>query len=474
VRRVAILAVGLVVAVAALWSLLRPPTLDVPPPSTTLVDVTVVNPGRERRQVRTLQVRGGRVAWLGDGGIAPRGDVLDPERPHDPDPQRFAGMYVLPGLIDMHVHQPPATPLGDVELAALLFLLHGVTAVRDTGSFDGAILETQRAIRLGEFPGPRIFACGPILDGDPPFWSGSRVVRDAAEARAAVDELAAKKVDCVKVYDRLSPEALAAVREAAERHGLPVIGHVPAQVPFSEARLADVQHLTGVVEAGEQLTPARERAILTASAALGIAHTPTLVFLERVSQLTDYRAQLADPGARLLPRYYREVLWNPEHDARLRGLSAGDWDGLRETLANAKRLVKAMHDAGVEIHVGTDAMNPFVVPGASLHEEMWELVDAGLTPEEVWIAATRTAGKALGQPTLGTIAVGAPADLLVFREDPTRDLNALQTLEAVVAAGRLYPRSTLQEALGRWQRHFDDPVYDAVTMRLARWLIPAR
>jgi imidazolonepropionase-like amidohydrolase len=168
------------------------------------------------------------------------------------------------------------------------------------------------------------------------------------------------------------------------------------------------------------------------------------------------------------------VLWNPAHDARLNGLSAEDHDRLRETLGNAKRLVKTMHDAGVEIHVGTDAMNPFVVPGASLHEEMWELVDAGLTPEEVWIAATRTAGKALGQPMLGRIAIGAPADLLVFREDPTQDLNALQTLEAVIAAGRLYPRATLQEALGRWQRHFEDPVYDAITMRLARWMIPQR
>jgi imidazolonepropionase-like amidohydrolase len=136
--------------------------------------------------------------------------------------------------------------------------------------------------------------------------------------------------------------------------------------------------------------------------------------------------------------------------------------------------VKELHDAGVQIHVGTDAMNPFVVPGASLHEEMWELVDAGLTPEEVWIAATRTAAKALGQPALGTVRIGAPADLLVFREDPTRDLNALQTLEAVIAAGRLYPRETLQETAGRWQRHFADPVYDTISMWLAGWLIPER
>jgi imidazolonepropionase-like amidohydrolase len=470
-RRVAVIGTGFIIALAALWHLLRPPHVAVPGSSVALHDVTVVNPGAGRRTVRTLQVRDGRIAWLGDAGVAPRAGV-DPESGSE-DTARYAGAFVLPGLINMHVHHPPRTPFGDVELASLLFLVHGITAVRDTGSFDGRILETRSEIREGVFPGPRIFACGPILDGDPPFWPGSRVVRDAVEARAAVDELAAAKVDCIKVYERISGEALAAVHEAAERHDLPVIGHVPDAVRFSEARLADVQHLTGLTRKGEAVTPECIRGVVSASVALGIAHTPTLVFLERVSQLTDYRHELADPAARLLPRYYREILWNPDHDARLRGLSLGDWDALRETLANAKRIVKALHDAGVEIHVGTDAMNPFVVPGASLHEEMWELVDAGLTPEEVWTAATRTAGKALGLPRLGTIGPGAPADLLVFREDPSRDLNALQTLEAVIAAGRLYSRETLQEGVARWKAHFDDPVYDALTMRLASWLIPA-
>ena len=473
-RRFTILGVGLIIALGAIWHVLGPPHLEVPPPAITLRDVTIVNPGKDRRKVGRIDVRAGRIAWLGEGGIAPRAGLEDPDNALSADIERYAGAFVLPGLIDMHVHQPPDTPLGDVELAALLFLRHGVTTVRDTGSFDGAIFETRRRIRAGEIAGPRIFACGPILDGDPPFWSGSRVVRDAKEARQAVDELAAQKVDCIKVYERISREALEAIREAAQQHGLPVIGHVPDAVQFSDARLDDVQHLTGIVEKGEKLTPARIRAIVTASAALHIAHTPTLVFLERVAQLTDYQHELATPTAQLLPRYYREILWNPEYDARLRGLSAGDEESLRETLRNAKHIVKQLYDAGVEIHVGTDAMNPFVVPGASLQEEMWELVDAGLTPEQVWVAATRTAGKALGQPNLGTIALGAPADLLVFRADPTTDLNNLETLEAVIAAGRLYPREVLQEAVGRWQQHFSDPVYDAITMRLAGWLIPPR
>lgn len=473
-RRITILVVGLLVALGALWIELTPPHLEVPRTSVSLPEVTIVNPGRDRRKVARLEVRSGKIVWMGEGGIGPRLDVPDPSQPFAPDTSRYAGAYVLPGLIDMHVHQPPDTPLGDVELAALLFLRHGVTAVRDTGSFDGQIFAERKRIETGEMPGPRIFACGPILDGDPPFWSGSRVVRTAAEGRSAVDELAAVHVNCIKVYDRISADALEGIREAAERHELPVIGHVPRAIPFSEARLADVQHLTGLVEPGEKLTEARVRGIVTASAALHIAHTPTLVFLDGVARLTDYQQALAAPEVHLLPRYYREVLWNPAYDPRLRGLSAADEATLHETLRNAKHVVKQLADAGVEIHFGTDTMNPFVVPGVSMHQEMWALVDAGLTPEQVWAAATRDAARALREPTLGIVRIGAPADLLIFRQDPSVDLNNLQTLEAVIAAGRLYPREVLEETLSRWRSHFANPVYDAISMYLASWLVPPR
>ena len=107
-----------------------------------------------------------------------------------------------------------------------------------------------------------------------------------------------------------------------------------------------------------------------------------------------------------------------------------------------KAVVRRLHQAGVRLHVGRCTPNPFVVPGISLHEEPAPLVDAGLTPEEVWVAATRWAGETLGLPQLGTVQEGAPAAFLFFREDPTRDLAALATLEAVVAQGRLYPKAT--------------------------------
>ena len=97
-------------------------------------------------------------------------------------------------------------------------------------------------------------------------------------------------------------------------------------------------------------------------------------------------------------------------------------------------------------------------------------VDAGLSPEEVWVAATRWAGETLGVPKLGTVQEGAPADFLLFRDDPTLDLHALSTLEAVVTQGRLYPKSVLDDALRQQQAYFNGWFYDHLSMAYARWI----
>jgi imidazolonepropionase-like amidohydrolase len=136
--------------------------------------------------------------------------------------------------------------------------------------------------------------------------------------------------------------------------------------------------------------------------------------------------------------------------------------------------VRALRDAGARIHAGSDVLNPFVVPGASLHQELRLLVAAGLTPEEAWVAATRAPGEMLGrrnQPGLGTVADGAPADLLVFKEDPTRDLAALGTLEAVVADGRLYLRDDLDRQLALYQRHANGWLFDRVSVAVTQRML---
>jgi cytosine/adenosine deaminase-related metal-dependent hydrolase len=105
-------------------------------------------------------------------------------------------------------------------------------------------------------------------------------------------------------------------------------------------------------------------------------------------------------------------------------------------------------------------MNPFVVPGVSLHRELVRFSECGFTAEEAWQAATSGNARALRAPQLGRLEAGAPADLLVFAEDPTRELAALATLEAVVADGRLYPREELARERARYEAYFASWLYD--------------
>lgn len=452
---------------------LRPPQpLRAPQRDLVLADVTLVRPGAGRRSHQTLRVGGGRIASIAD--YAPATDGT-------PEARRYAGAVVTPGLVDLHVHHPPGALATDVQAFDLLDLDFGVTSVRDCGSFDGSVLETRAAVAAGAFAGPRIFACGPLIDGDPPFWPGAEIAHDAAEGERIVDRVAATGVDCIKAYSHLSADALRGVRDAAHRHHLTLVGHVPVSVPLEAAHIDDVQHLSGVpglpppslrdelipalLAGWDTIDAARIDAVVRTSLAQGIVYTPTLVILKRFVELASGSLPPHVPGVDVLPRYYPEIFWRP---GAVTGWSVPALTPAtaRRIVANLREVVRRLHEAGVTLHVGTDSFNPFAPPGAALHEELREFVAAGFSAEEALAAATRGNGAALPPKGLGSLEPGAPADLLVLRQDPTRDLSALSTLEAVVADGRLYPKERLDEAVARYRDHFHGWLYDHLTLLL--------
>ena len=217
---------------------------------------------------------------------------------------RYRGAYVLPGLIDMHVHgiasRGLAAAMAPPAYMFLMYLRYGVTTIRDMGN-PGWMFDMRRALLQGEIPGPRAFTGGPILDGDPPFRPFvSKMVRTPADADRAVEDLAAEGADFVKVYERLTPEVLRAIEAAAHRHGLAVAGHVPELVRFEDAHIDDVQHLTGApdhplrlytsfpdfllgtAKEWHDMDETRIAFVVRTSLEQHVAHTPTLVVLDRV------------------------------------------------------------------------------------------------------------------------------------------------------------------------------------------------
>ncbi len=446
-----------------LYSAMRPPAaLPVPERGLLLSGVTLVEPGVARTPGRFLRIEGSAIAEIGEGG----------------GPGPFAGSFVLPGLVDMHGHFPPPSGLGQTEHFAALYLLHGVTAVRHAGDVDGTTTDPVReGVREGRLAGPRIFACGPFVDGDRTLWPNSRTVQSEAEARAVVEEIAAAGFDCIKIYNDLRPQALESVRRAAREHGLPLIGHVPVHSRFEEARLDDTQHLTGMAVPDVPPTPwfpknmrlwrevddVRRGEIVAAALAYDLAVTPTLVVMDRQQRFGDPEVLRAEPDAAWMARYYRDVVWQrpPDFDDAILA-------DFRDAHAAHQQLVRELVQAGVRVHVGTDTLTAFAVPGASMFREMRLFANAGLSAEQVVALATRGNGADLPLPGLGRLEAGAPADLAIFERDPTRDLAHLDSLVAVVADGRLYRREDLEAQVERMVRYQRGRIFDRISVSVAR------
>lgn len=458
------LASGLVLATA----LFAPEPLAAPPRGLELGRVNLFEPGGERRSAVSLRVEGTRIAAIG----SPRAVAGD----------RFVDAILIPGLTDMHAHFPITGLPGEREYTSLLMLRHGVTRVRLLGGVEPASLIAYRdAIEAGRAPGPRYYNCGPFLDGPEPVLPGARVVADPDAARAAVSELAEARVDCVKAYDRLNLATTEALREAAREHGLPIVGHTPQQITLEQARLDDHQHLRGAHPPfqGERLDyphflgawlrndDARVERVVEISLEHDLAHTPTLVAVDGTLQSRDWASWRVGPVMQLWLPQARDALWSADVGFNpVRFMESADFEMVRAATVQMRRTVKRLYEAGVPIHTGTDANAPNVVPGISLHRELQLLVEAGLDPEQALELSTRRSPRFLGIANAGRLAVGAPADFVLLRLDPTRDVEALGSILAVVQQGRLYSRADLEARMQRYRDH-----YDGLAFRLG--LMPA-
>jgi imidazolonepropionase-like amidohydrolase len=457
---------------AILWSLLQPPELPVPPRGTfRIADVALVNPGDGRGAHVDIEVV--------DGVIA----AVVPTRPDAPgEAIRCAGCTALPGLLDMHAHLPPRVAIGNDRLFALLFLANGVTTIREIGSADGGAYAVRDAIAAGRHPGPRVISCGWVLDGDPPARANNAVLRTPADGRAAVAEAVRNGARCVKLYNTLARDVVLAIAEAAAEAGIPVTAHVPHSVSLLDAPyIADVQHLTGVPVPADParvgrndylnsdfaaLSDARIAEVTAAALRQGTIHTPALVNEDARRALGDPDRFPPHPQIAVLPEFW-PVVWRALWPAPNRGADEAVYEGF---LARDRAAVRAFFEAGVTVYAGTDTLMPFVAPGASLVQEVRNIAELGLAPEQALATATTSPGRFWKDAAYGRIAPGLPADLALYREDPTVSLAALDTLELVVADGRVYRKSELDAWVEVYRRHFHGRVYATVMGAVAALL----
>jgi len=198
----------------------------------------------------------------------------------------------------------------------------------------------------------------------------------------------------------------------------------------------------------------------------GIANTPTIVTNQKMLCYRDFEAARRQSDMSKVPPFYLDVIWHPER-GRFNNRLPRDYleRQVVPAIAKKQRLTRKLFDAGAQLYLGTDVAQPFVVPGASLLEEMALFVEAGIGVEQVWKLATSNAGDRLGLPGLGRVEADAPADILLFRRDPTAAISNISSLEAVVAAGKLYRVADLNRALQSSEAYFTSPLIKPLARR---------
>jgi len=333
----------------------------------------------------------------------------------------------------------------------LLFLTHGVNTIRDAGDTDGTSLPAYlQGMADGRFIGPRSFAAGPFINKGSTRWTNTLHVDSPVDAERIARELVRRGARCMKLYENLTVDEIAALERAAAEHGLVSLGHVPTKLGIEEARLKDAQHFFGVAPPAslprdhvldrlswyEAVDAKRMVVVVRSAVENGLANTPTLVVTERLLTAGP-EGRTDDPSLGLLPRFFREVIWHPQYGlpayrrpdpARVRRLAAAHEKKLE--------LVRRLYQAGALLRIGTDWQS-FVVQGDALHRETKLFEQAGIPTAVVLRIATRDAALALGQEDLGTVRRGAVADLLLRSSDPTKDLSALRSMWAVCHQGAL-------------------------------------
>lgn len=439
---------------------------DRPVPAFALTHATVID-GTGRAPIRdaTVVMRGGRIECVGTCAVAADVERVDAR-----------GKWIIPGLVDAHVHysqtgwadgRPDAMNLRrrfpyDSTVAVLeahperffrSYLCSGVTATFDVGGYPWTW--PLRARAEASNAAPHLAAAGPLLSTID-HWVNVPAARQFVFMASDSATLAGARMmvhnhsDAIKVWylaEETSPDTTAfkaRLRVAAgeaRRGGIPLIVHATDLWQAKDALRAGARLLVHSVDD----KPLDDEFIALAKQA-GATYTPTLTVTDGYVQL--YTHHFDSTGVSLAcvdPDTRRKVaitdsLPSVIPEARLAAFRQRVATQRQTMYANLRRV----RDAGIPIAMGTDAGNPLTLHGASIYREMDAMAEAGMTPMEVLVASTRTAARAMGRTDIGTLEPGKLADLVVLDADPLVSVANLRRVRLVSRGGEIWTREELE------------------------------
>ena len=441
----------------------------------TVIDAT----GAPAKPDMTVIVSANRITAIGKTGqvtVPGNARVLDESH-----------KFMIPGLWEMHTHAFIRSRKSFPLYVMYLFVAYGVTGIRDMGS-PGVPddfgdypylqdLEWRQAIDSGAIIGPHLNLAltvvnGPHVPGYPRAWAP---VADAAQAREEVDFLKKLGADTIKEYDQLSRESYFALADEAKRQGIPFAGHIPILVTAAEASDAgqkSLEHDYGVLfgcsskeaelmqKEAELYGPGKPsmRGILKLDDVKALVNSydenkAASLFAKFVKNDTFVTPSLVRASVDRVPatdprvvKYFSPALKQFAYPANPREPSPETAEAQKLMFQYHQRLVEAMGHAGVKMLVGTDGS----FFGSAVHDEMVEMVKAGLTPMQALQTATKNAADYLGKSdSLGTVEKGKAADLVLLDANPLESISNSEKISAVVLNGNLLDRKMLDRLLAQ-------------------------
>ncbi len=369
------------------------------------------------------------------------------------------GKWLIPGLIDMHVHNladinlssnyptKGATLFTDTQDFMLLYIANGVTTVFEL-SARTEHFGLRNEIIKGKVIGPRIALAFLIDGGD----GSGNIANTPEDGRQTVRIAKAQGYEFIKVYSGLNAETFKAIVDEARKLGMKVIGHIPNAFRgrLEEAFVPNfdmVAHAEEFSKQSKKLSDEDAQRFAKLAKGNGTWLTPTLTTIEWIANQTHSLEGIRNmPSLKYVHPLMQSKWLNSNHYNQ-------ETDSKRIARIDSMvdfhlRLVKAFKEAGVPIVAGTDAGVSGVVWGFSLHDEVELLVKAGLTSEEALASATRLPATWLGiEDKEGTVEVGKYADLILLDANPLDNISNTRKISGVFVNGRWVSRKTIDKML---------------------------
>jgi hypothetical protein len=386
------------------------------------------------------------------------------------------GKFLIPGLWDMHIHDGGDDSSNRYEYVPL-FLVNGVTGIRDMWG-SPQMLQLKDDIATGKFVGPRMVVGSPVIEGDKPFFGSSLKAYSESRGRYLVDSLSGCGYDFIKIYSLVRDTVYLAIADECKKKRIPLEGHMPIEIGLEQAVDAGQRSFEHNFCINRYLTGKETESIEWAHHYLDtvqflrdvqfMVHTEPLSVRPSDFHITDtVLAKMVASRVAVVPTLTlaqgRGITGTvmASHTRGLEYFTAGTiayWERQapafpREFIQTFGEAAKFLADRGVLILAGTDVNNPFCMPGFGLQQELVNLHNAGLTNLQALQCATLNPARFLYmEDSMGIVAVGNFADLLVLDDNPLVDISNTQKIFAVIVNGNYLSKEWIGKTLAQQRK----------------------